>query len=448
MFGNRSGHKPPSRGGLESIASILGSVTTIVTSLLVLGAVLFMMGIFPTSLPPQKHQVDLDPLALFPQDGKGLLPADKKGAEMLAASNLGAEKQALAFARAKQKHATNVCETTLRTLDECIAEVNRFESLTAALLKNDEGKLIAGDTSLLKRFRLIQERERPARSKAEGYQQIVSEIGEPIKASLKDPKDASIPRADAVSEMERIQSDLERQREVWRKDRILLESLLTEVKRSNPAPAAKTLGETIRLMAEAEALAFTQAMEKEANKAKAEMEAKLIQAKAEGIRAVEQANIDKILAEKRAEAERIRTEAFLKEAKEKADGEAARAKVEKERLIAKAMDQSTRQKLAPILARTLFQPILSDGKVKNDHVGGGLERISLTRLRSVGALEPTKAGLAALATVGCYENRNPHWLFSTIPAEWSPGTQSFLEEVQGLLRELGPTLVAEKLLEP
>ena len=92
--------------------------------------------------------------------------------------------------------------------------------------------------------------------------------------------------------------------------------------------------------------------------------------------------------------------------------------------------------------------MIANGKLGNDHVGGSLDRISYTRLKSVGALDPTKEGLAALATVGCYVNRHPHWLFSTIPAEWSQGNKAFLEEAQSLLRELGPILVEEKLLAP
>jgi hypothetical protein len=39
-------------------------------------------------------------------------------------------------------------------------------------------------------------------------------------------------------------------------------------------------------------------------------------------------------------------------------------------------------------------------------------------------------------------------LFSPIPAEWSEGNRALLEEAQALLRELGPTLVEEKLLAP
>ena len=256
----------------------------------------------------------------------------------------------------------------------------------------------------------------------------------PIKASLKNESNGTMPPASVAGELERIQSEAKALRDTWRKDRILIEVIVAEAKRTSAKPSEKSLQETIRLTEQAEATAFTEAMEKEANKAKVEMETKLIQAKADGIRAIEQAKIDKLLSEKRAEAEHIRTEAFLKEAKEKAEGEAARAKVEKERLVKKALDPKTKQMLSPILAKTLFQPVIVDGKVRNDHVGGLIDRISYTRLRSVGALDQTKEGLAALASVGCYNNRHPHWLIllqaARFPPEWTEGNRAFVEEVQ------------------
>ncbi|MBX9681648.1 MAG: hypothetical protein K2X38_23065 [Gemmataceae bacterium] len=453
MFGNRTGHRPPPQGRLESFASILSSLTTIVTSLLVAASFMYVFGISPSSLFWGKSETPSksDPPNAFaePDEGKGLTPTDPKGKELLAATTAGTEKQAFAFARAKQRQAAGACDDALQALDECIAEINRFETLSKGLLQDGDGKKIAGDSSLLKRFRLIQERERPARAKAERYQQPLAEMAEPVKASLQNPRDASIPKAELFAEAERLRQELMGTRDAWRKDRILLESLLAEARRGNGSPSEKTLEETIRLTADAETRAFTEAMEKEANAAKAEMEAKLIKAKAEGIRAIEQANIDKHLAEKRAEAERIRTQAFLKEAKEKAEGEAARAKAEKERLRTKALDPRVKQMLAPLLAKTAFQPMRYDnGKIGNDFIGGGLERISFTRLKSVGALEASNEGLAALAEVGCYINRQPHWIFSTRPADWSAETRTFLQDVQNLVRELGPTLVAERMLEP
>jgi hypothetical protein len=440
LFGNRTGHQTSPKGGkLQAMASFFGNITTIVTSLIVLGAILYFIG--PNWLPALPHG---PPAPGNVDAGKNPEVAANPGR----GQELNTEKQALVFARAKQRQAANLGDEALRSIDDCLDEVQQYDAIAKPLLTNDVGKKIAGDPSLLKRFRLVHAKERPNPSKLEQHRHDVLEMVAPIKASVKNSTDGTLPPSGVSGEFERINGEVKSQRDSWRKDRILLDVIVAEAKRSDSKPAEKSLQETIKQTEQAEAAAFAAAMEKEANKAKAEMEAKLIQAKADGIRAIEQANIDKILAEKRAEAERIRTAAFLKEAKEKAEAEAAKAKVEKERLVKKALDPKTKQTLAPILAKTLFQPVIVDGKIRNDHVGGLIDRISYTRLKSVGALDQSREGLAALAAVGCYVNRHPHWLFSPIPAEWSEGNRALLEEAQALLRELGPTLVEEKLLAP
>jgi hypothetical protein len=435
-IGNRTGHQAPPQGGrLQALANFFSNITTIITGLILLVAVYYFIG------PSWFHW-------LAPP-GPGNAEGEKQGDKVFGkAQELNSEKQALAFARAKQKQAADVGDDALRALDECLDEIQQFTALTNPVLTNDHGKKIAGDASLLKRFRVVYAKERPDRTKVERNRQLLLELITPIKASVNNPASATLPPAGVAGEFERIQLELKSQRDVWRQDRILMEVIVSEGKRSGAAPATMNLQDSMKLAEEAEALAFTQALEKETTRVRDEMNKKAIAAKAEAIRLTEQAAIDKMLSEKRAEAERVRTEAFVKEEKEKAAAAAAKAKVERERLLAKALDPKTKQTLAPILAKTIFQPVIANGKLGNDHVGGSLDRISYTRLKSVGALDPTKEGLAALATVGCYVNRHPHWLFSTIPAEWSQGNKAFLEEAQSLLRELGPILVEEKLLAP
>ncbi len=413
-LGNRTGHQAPPRGGrLQALANFFSNITTIITGVILLGAVYFFIGPswFPSlpSAPPGPEK----------QEGG-------KNAEQLPgkAQELNTEKQALAFARAKQKQAVDLGDDALRALDECVDEIQQSTTLTNSVLTNDDGKKIAGDLSLLKRFRIVYAKERPERAKVERNREVMLELVTPIKASVNNPASATMPPPGVAPEFERIQSELKSQRDAWRKDRILMEVIVSEAKRSGTAPAPRTLLESMRLAEESEALAFTLALEKETTRVRAEMNKKAIEAKAESIRLLEQAAIDKMLAEKRAEAERVRTEAFLKEENEKAAATAAKAKVERERLLAKALDPRTKQILAPILAKTIFQPVIEkSGKLRNANVGGGGDRISFTRLRTVGALDPTKEGLAALATVGCYINRQPHWLFSTTPAEWTDGKQ-------------------------
>ena len=177
MFsGTGSGHKPPAKGGkLQAYASILGSLATIVTSILVLGSILYLFGVFT----PIQNAMAPKP---FPEFNPAPVGEQKPPPEVVAANAAATEKQAIAFARSKQKLTVDLGDDVLRNLDECLAEIQGFEKLTNGLLVSDDGKRIAGDPSLLKRFRLIYAKERPARTRVERYRETVVEMTLPPTA--------------------------------------------------------------------------------------------------------------------------------------------------------------------------------------------------------------------------------------------------------------------------
>ena len=103
-FGNRTGHQAPPRGGrLQALANFFSNITTIVTGLILLVAVYYFIGPsgFPwlPSAPP----------------GPGNAEGEKQGEKVPGkAQELNTEKQALAFARAKQKQAADLGDDALR----------------------------------------------------------------------------------------------------------------------------------------------------------------------------------------------------------------------------------------------------------------------------------------------------------------------------------------------
>lgn len=439
LFGNRTGQQSPKRSQPTLMSAFLGNFGTIIGIIVVLGAVYHFVG--PHLLPSG------NPLGDF---------GGSSGA-----GEHSLEKQAAAFARMKQTQAAELGTDILGMMDSCTEEAKRLDTFVVGLLTNAEGKRIAADPALVKRFRAQQNRERPPTRK-DDRATIATFLGA-VRACLANPSDMSLPNAGMVTELESMRSELQKQREALHVDRAQFEIIVAEAPR---APAAQTLQAALSQLDQTEKAALAQELEREVARVREEMNKKAIAAKVEEIRLIEQAKIDKSLAEKRVEADRIRTEAQVKEAKERADlerqrneafeaeakekkaGEAARARVEKERLQAKAADLKTKQTLAPFLAKTQWQPQLRDGKVRNEQNFSFGDRISFTRLKSVGALEPTNDGLGALATIGCYVPRIPHWQFEPIPATWSKGTTAMVQEAQDLLRELGPTLVEMKLLNP
>ena len=121
MFGNQTGHKASPQGGkLQALASIFGNLTTIVTSLMILGAVLYFIGpswmpAFPP-VPPGPGNVDAGKNPDVPVNvGK--------------VQELNTEKQALAFARTKQRQAANLGDEAIHLLNECLDEVQQFDKL-------------------------------------------------------------------------------------------------------------------------------------------------------------------------------------------------------------------------------------------------------------------------------------------------------------------------------
>src|SRR5262245_3221617 len=139
LFGNRTGHQTSPKGGkLQAMANFFGNITTIVTSLIVLGAVYYLIG--PSWIPA------------LPQapPGPGHIDAGKNPegpANVGRAQELNTEKQALAFARTKQRQAANLGDESLRSLDECLDEVQQYDGLVKPTLTNETGKRIAGDAS-------------------------------------------------------------------------------------------------------------------------------------------------------------------------------------------------------------------------------------------------------------------------------------------------------------
>jgi hypothetical protein len=73
--------------------------------------------------------------------------------------------------------------------------------------------------------------------------------------------------------------------------------------------------------------------------------------------------------------------------------------------------------------------------------------ISWTALKSMGALDESSRGLEVLARIGSHRAlEGPRWSYNPSPRTWSADTQQQLKHAQDLLRRLGPTLVAEKML--
>jgi hypothetical protein len=128
------------------------------------------------------------------------------------------------------------------------------------------------------------------------------------------------------------------------------------------------------------------------------------------------------------------------------------ADAEKVRLVQKCQDPKVKEKLAPFLDAGVWQP--SD---KPGHPWLG-ERgpISLKALKAVGALEPTEKGLTILYICGnsTYINQKhpdterSKWGYPVTPNNLTQDDWAKIREAQDLLKELGDTMVEQKMLAP
>lgn len=124
----------------------------------------------------------------------------------------------------------------------------------------------------------------------------------------------------------------------------------------------------------------------------------------------------------------------------------AEAAAEQKRLRDEVLSADNLARLAPFITPRYGRPYLSGAAVR---VRKEAEKqpISLTNLRSMGALEPTVDGLKTLARIGTDKDlAEPRWTFPSEPGNWSADVQTLLEEAQRLLREHGELLVEARKL--
>lgn len=135
------------------------------------------------------------------------------------------------------------------------------------------------------------------------------------------------------------------------------------------------------------------------------------------------------------------------EAKIKRDAVAAEAR--KKELMQKAEDPVILNALAPFTTKGYWQPGVARGKAID------LIPVSLSKLRSIGALSPGADGLQKLLTCGTneyhkkgHDHVRPRWPYPPLVRDLKPEQLEELKKAQGYLIELGDVLVEKGLLSP
>lgn len=346
-------------------------------------------------------------------------------------------RQKLASAKVKQKQTVTRGEEVIKALDEWLAEMDRWDKGTVALMSDERGKALAFQESLVRRFRAIYSAERPTREEAGRVRALAEELISAVRTALNDPDDASIPADDLTKQLTGFFVEARASRESYRSSREQIETIVSTALGTGEKGNAP-LKQAIRDQEHAEVRAQVAIVEREVNRAREESNKKLAAARADAARSEGELEAER----ERQRADSIRAQA-TREAKE------AKAKAEMTALRRRARDPEVLQVLAPFVSKGNTQP--------TDHPALGLNAemvpdkgpVSLMRLKTCGALDRSASGLVQLNRLATLDRSDrPRWQISNVPQFWRPSDQEFIQKAQDLLNELSPALVEEGLLAP
>lgn len=349
----------------------------------------------------------------------------------------GLQETQLALGRSRQQFVLALGERTTAVLGEWEHEIEQWNEKIAPLPTSERGKLLAGEKSLVKRFRVLFEKERPGRADVDRVKAQLETLLEPVRRAARNPENALIPGEDVVRELGKLEEQARLGRDAYRSGRLQIEALLRAAGASG-ARSEKTLQAALDELATEEALALAGAVEAAEAKAREEVRVKLAKEKANAV-----------LRAGEIEAERARADAEAREQKAKSEVEATKAATEKERLRKKARSPEVARSLAVFLEKGYKQPKAIQGTFLAFDSTPRAQPVSYLRLKTLGALDDSEKGLGVLAWVaGNFQNDRTKWRFDARPDGWPADTRELVRKAQELLRELGPTLVEEGLLAP
>lgn len=304
---NANGQNRPSGG-------LLGFVIRMLFTWGGLFVLLYLFGFFPSFGPKLEPKPPGNP-------GDAPEAAQPKGVEEVTTASI--QKQQLALAKVAQRQAVANYEKLKTTLDEWEKALTDWEQEGPGLLKNEAGKKLAADKTQVSRLRGLNKVTRPTRDQLTTARQTAEDLVRPIKDSLANAEDASMPDISLTNTLETLKNDATQARDGYRQATNAVRAMLAQVK--DTAPAGKTLEEAIAALDQDDDAQRLAVIDAEERKAKDEAAKKIAAEKAK-------------LEEGKAEAEASRIRDMAAKQKQQADLAAAR-NLEEMKLKQKEADQ-------------------------------------------------------------------------------------------------------------
>jgi len=327
-----------------------------------------------------------------------------------------AERLALAKSRREQALALgNGIESHLKELDESIGKWSGVQDL----LRNEEGKRVAGNPQFVSAFSALLEAPRATHDQANALRQAYRALIEPIEATHKTTQASYLPGDNSFKEFARLQESILQALEPYRRDLASVEAMRATARQQNqPAPYA--LADVIAREHERAALHTAEVVANREAAARQEADQGLAEASAERIRAQ---------AEKQAQA--IRSEALQ-----------IQGQTQRDKLLAMAKDEAVQAR---------FRPFLIKGKLGGPgNYPGPLSVTFMERNSALDSLEHfaqagagMRLGTAGGANSTWLGNDRPPWVYPTTEQEWNDMRERF-----ELFKQLRDIWIELKVLSP
>ncbi len=211
----------------------------------------------------------------------------------------GVERQQLAAAKLKQRQAVALGESVDRTIDEWTAELEQWSKEVVPLSRNDKGKALAANNSLLRQYRAVIATERPGRDDARRLKEQVEGLVSAMKTASENPNDASLPAPEISEGLQGLLQEAKAGRNKSREAREQVDSLVTQAT-DEGSKGDVTLAEAARKQQDEERRASAAIIEAERSKAEEEATRAIATAKAEQARVLGEKQEKLIKAETRA----------------------------------------------------------------------------------------------------------------------------------------------------
>lgn len=191
-------------------------------------------------------------------------PVNLENVELVTAASV--QRQQLTAAKFKQRQTLATFAEVKRALDEWEKELATWERTAPPLLKSDDGKKLASDPALVKRFRVLIDLDRPTREALADARKQAEDLILPVREAEQTAEDASAPAEDLAKSLREIQTQARKARDSYRDGRGAVEGLIAQA----GAAGAQNLEQAIAAQSQADALLRAAVIEAEAKKAQDE----------------------------------------------------------------------------------------------------------------------------------------------------------------------------------